>query len=240
MDIVGFILAASAVGFAGFAAVVVGTLYGIRRLIFAAKGEPYVPLLQSGRKPPYQYLDVDTNVTADSIARILRKYAATDVVGVYAKAALDALERENTKNASFNGVLDSKFTKGSISWEKFASAASGTHEAVVRNCAMLANRVQSFDYANYRAIERLYRRAPWKHDALPTPAQAEQRRLYQQQIGDMNALITSNDNLLVELDKLAAELSRLDSIDTSDGSTRMLEEIRTLIDETKYYSNKQP
>jgi hypothetical protein len=240
MDIVGFILAASAVGFAGFAAVVVGTLYGIRRLIFAAKGEPYVPLLQSGRKPPYQYLDVDTNVTADSIARILRKYAATDVVGVYAKAALDALERENTKNASFNGVLDSKFTKGSISWEKFASAASGTHEAVVRNCAMLANRVQSFDYANYRAIERLYRRAPWKHDALPTPAQAEQRRLYQQQIGDMNALITSNDNLLVELDKLAAELSRLDNIDTSDSSTRMLEEIRTLIDETRYYSNKQP
>ena len=236
MELFGFILAASAVGFAGFVAVVGATAYGLRRLFFAAKGEPYVPLLGSQRKRPYRYLDAETGVKPEDITRVLRKYLGVDVVGSYAKNALQAMETAEAKTESFQAVLDSKFTKGSLSWEKFASAGSAVYDAIVRNCTLLANRIQAFDPAEYRSIERSFNRGPWKRTPMPTAAQAERRELYRQSIGEMNSLIVANDNLLLELGKLTAELDKLDSIDSVQSNSRVVEEVRTLIEETKYYS----
>ena len=236
MDVVGFVLAASAVGFAGFLAMVGATFYGVRRLIFAAKGEPYVPLLKSNRKRNVKYLEAGSGVKPEEVTRVLRKYLNADMMSSYAKAGISALEQEKVKTQAFEAMLDSKFTRGSLSWEKFASAGSSVHEAVLRNCTALANRIQTFDVAQYRSVERAFKRGPWVREMQPTVAQAEQRELFRKQIGEMNALIVANDSLLLELGKLTAELDKLDSIEAAGTNSRLVEEIRTLIDETKYYS----
>lgn len=236
MDVVGFILTASAVGFAGFLTAACATFYGVRRLIYAAKGEPYVPLLQSSRKRNVKYLDAGAGVKPEEVTRILRRYLNADMMGSYAKAGLSALEQEKVKSEAFESTLDSKFAPGSISWEKFASAGSGVHEAVLHNCITLANRIQSFDVNEYRNVERAFKRTPWGRGMQPTAAQSERRELYRKQIGEMNALLVANENLLLELGRLTAELNKLDSIDAAETNSRLVEEIRTLIDETKYYS----
>ena len=64
---------------------------------------------------------------------------------------------------------------------------------------------------------------------------AERLRLYREMLASLDAIQETNDGLLLELDKLAAELGTLSSAGTSDGSDLIIEEIRRLVDEAKYY-----
>ncbi len=220
----------------GVAAIGFGCFYGIRRLVFAAKGEPYVPLFESKKKRPYQHLDAANGSTSEDIARVLRKYTNAPVVGTYAQTALRTLSDESHKSASFNAVLESKFAKGSLSYEKFLAAATGTHDAVVGNCARIANLVQTFDGTDYRNIERALNSSNRHQNQLPSATDEQKMQLYQGTLSNMSALSSANESLLLELDKLSAELGKLDNVDSTEDSARMLDEIRTLIDETKYYT----
>ena len=68
------------------------------------------------------------------------------------------------------------------------------------------------------------------------PAAAEKQRVLQQGLDDMDAILASTDQLLTELDKLTFELGKLTDMESNANSEHIVEEIRTLIDETKYYS----
>ena len=133
-------------------------------------------------------------------------------------------------------MLESKFTRDSLSYEKFLTAAIGTHDAVLNNCARLGNLIQTFDGTEYRNLERALNSSNRRQNQLPSATDEQKLQLYQGSMSNMSALISANDALLLELDKLAAELGKLDNIDSTEDSTRMLNEIRTLIDETKFYS----
>ena len=54
---------------------------------------------------------------------------------------------------------------------------------------------------------------------------------------EMQAICDRNDKLLLELDKLTAELQTLDDAGSSAKSDQLIEEIRQLSAETKYYRN---
>ena len=51
----------------------------------------------------------------------------------------------------------------------------------------------------------------------------------------LDKLIASNEKLLVELDKLSIELGKLTDADAVAETEGIVEEIRTLAEETKYY-----
>ena len=140
------------------------------------------------------------------------------------------------KAAYLHSVLDAKFQHGSISWEKFAVAADSSEKAILRNCSALANRLQTFDSAEYKRLERAQRLADRGRGPALDAVDTEKHDLMRSAIADMDALQTSNAQLLLELDKLSVELGKLADADTSEKSDRIVEEIRTLIDETKYYA----
>jgi len=228
-------LAATFLGLAGAAAVIFGLVYGARRGMYALKGEPYRPLLGPGKGPEYSHQDVDTGSDAASVKAVLKRYLQTNGVSKYARAGINALESADRKAANFRAVLDSKFQNGSLTWNKFASAASMTQEAVLRNCAELANAIQVFDHANYKSLEQTLRRSTFRRDATLSSTQEEQFRLLQAKLGEMESICNANDKVLLELDKLQVELDKLDDADSSAESERLINEIQTLIDETKYY-----
>ena len=232
----GVAVAAGVIGLGVTIAVILGIAWGIRRAIYAIKGEEYKPLLGDKTQREYEHQDIDAGATADSIAGVLRRYTHAVVVGKRASAGLSALDSEKRKSAAFHAVLEKKFQKGSLSWEKFSVAADLTHDAILRNCASLANRVQVFDRAGYQKKELGHRSSTWrKDDALLDPGAAEKQRVLQQGLDEMDALLASNDRLLTELDKLTFELGKLTDADATADGDHIVEEIRTLIDETKYY-----
>ena len=229
-------MAAGVIGIGASIAIIAGIAWGIRRAVYAVKGEEYKPLLGDKTQHEYEHQDVDAGATTESIANVLKRYTRADVVGKRASAALAALDNEKRKSAAFHAVLEKKFQRGSLSWDKFAVAADLSHDAILRNCAALANRVQVFDRAGYRKKELGHRSSTWrKDDALLDPAAAEKQRVLQEGLDEMDALLASNDRLLTELDKLTFELGKLTDADATADGDHIVEEIRTLIDETKYY-----
>lgn len=224
---------AMALAVAGVAALGIG--WGIRRAIYAIKGEEYKPLLGDKTQHDYEHQDVDAGATAESISNMLKRYTHAAVVGERAKEGLAALENDKRKRAAFHAVLEKKFQPNSLSWDKFAVAADMTHDAILRNCAALANRIQVFDRAGYKKDELGHRSSTWRKEQTLDPVEAEKQRVLQEGLDEMDAILKSNDKLLTELDKLTLELGKLSDADTSANTEGIVDEIRTLIDETKYY-----
>ena len=224
-------------GLGGSAAIIFGLIYGGRRAYYALKGETYRPLLTSGKE--VEYVHQDTSGTADiaSLKTIFRRYLQVSGVGKYAREGMIALDGTERKISGFYAMLDSKFQPGSITWEKFSAAASAAKEAVLRNCAELANAIQLFDNVDFRRLEQEERRTRFRRDVQLSPTQLEKQQLYRQKLGDMQAFCDANERILLELDKLALELDRIDDAGSSAESEHLIEEIRTLTAETKYYKD---
>ena len=216
-------------------AAIIAIIYVVRRVVYAVRGEEYVPIIKR-KKPPYEHQDVSAGATAESIRSVLARHMHTETVGKYARAGIAALDDDKRKTEYFRCVLDRKFQHGSLSWDKFAVAADSTHNAVLGNCAALANRVQTFDYLEYRRLERADRNAAHKRGEPLNATQQEQFALMKVALQDMDDLNRANSGLLLEFDKLTAEIGKLTDADVNDESDRIIGEIRTLIDETKYYS----
>ena len=234
----GLLVVAAVIGIIILIAIVFLIVYAIRRMIFAFRGEEYVPIITRKRKVrPYEHQDIDAGSTAESIRGILRRYVQAETVGAYARRAISNLNDEERKASYLHSVLDAKFQHGSLSWDKFAVAAKSSERAILQNCAALANRIQTFDYVEFRRLERADRNASHQRGEPLDATQKEKYSLMKATIVDMDVIMASNAQLLLELDKLSAELGKLADADTSEKSERIVEEIRTLIDETKYYSS---
>ena len=223
-------------GLAGSAALIFGLIYGVRRGVYALKGEPYRPLLGPGKDNEYQHQDVDSGANADSVKAVFKRNLSVKGTGPYARSGMEALSSAERKAANFRAVLDTKFEPGSLTWQKFAGAADATSQAVLRNCAELANDIQLFDYEDFSRSERARRKATYRSDApVLQTTQIEKQSLFHTQMVEMQAICDRNDKLLLELDKLTAELQTLDDTGSSAKSDQLIEEIRTLSAETKYY-----
>lgn len=187
------------------------------------------------RPKSYEYLDVDAGTTPERIAQVMRNYVDDAVVGVYAQDVIDALDSAEFRKRSLHAEIDSKFAEGSISWSRFANTADSALEAIVRNCALLANRVQAFDTAEYARLEQFFRSGGHSGDEASDRARLQRWKLLEDTRKEMDDIRATNEGLLLELGKLSAELGKLTSTASHDQSTQIAEEVSKLVDETKYY-----
>lgn len=237
--LVGLALVSGVVGLLSVAVILCFLLYGARRAYYALSGKTYVPLLEAGGAK-YEHQDVNAGASIDSIRTVLKRHLSTKGVNTYARAGLNSLESSERKATAFLNMLDSKFEPGSITWQKFAGAADATRQAVIRNCADLANAIQLFDYEDYRRTERTRRMATYRKSidgTMDQTTQIEKQHLHNKQLADMQAIIDRNDKLLLELDKFTAELGTLNDSGSSAESDKLIEEIQQLAAETKYYKD---
>ena len=187
------------------------------------------------RPKSYEYLDVDAGTTPERIVQVMRGYVDDPVVGTYAQDAIDTLDSAEFRKRSLHGEIDSKFAEGSISWSRFANTADSALEAIVRNCALLANRVQAFDTVEYMRLEQFFRSGGHSGDEASDRARLQRWRLLEDTRKEMDDIRATNEGLLLELGKLAAELGKLTSTASHDESAQIAEEVSKLVDETKYY-----
>lgn len=183
----------------------------------------------------YEHLDTSGGADEYDLAEVLKRYVHDPVVGQYASRALDEIEGMSKKKSSLYDIIAGKFEKGSLSWDKFTAVVDAAAQTVLKNTALLANRVQSFDVEEYRTMGSLIQTGGYKSDEIPDDIQEEKWQLLQRSLDDMRGVVAANERLLLELDKFSIELGQLESASNSEVNNNMLDEIRTLIDETKYY-----
>ena len=206
-----------------------------RRIYYAVSGKEYVPLFNGSKQPKYDHQDVEAGSTVESVRKVLNDYAKYDIVGKYAREGRSDMDSVDRKAEEFFAILDNKFQSGSLSWDKFAVGADTVQQAVLRNCATLANHIQTFDRADYRKLSRMRRDVSLKNGAALNAVQEEKLSMLEASLAEMDGIIATNDQLLLEFDKLMAELDKLQNADFNEESERLLDEIRTLIEETRYY-----
>lgn len=183
----------------------------------------------------FEYLDVERGTTAAHIVDVMQGYLEDYISGDYARSVIDALDAAEFRRRSLMPEIESKFEPNTISWDRFVGPAQAALDAVLRNCALLANRVQSFDSMDYARMEQFYRNGGFDGNGNTDPVRLQRWKLLYDTKREMDDLRSTNDGLLLELGKLSAELAKLSSSQTHEESTRIAEEVSKLVDETKYY-----
>lgn len=187
------------------------------------------------RTRKYEHLDTSGNVDEYDVQEVLKRYAHEPVVGQYASNALDEVEASAKKKDSLYDILSRKFGKGTMSWDKFTSVVDSAHVTIMKNAALLANRVQTFDVEGYRKMGGLIESGAYRTDQIPDDLQEEKWSLMRASLEDMKGVVAANERLLLELDKFAIELGQIESASNVDANNAMLDEIQDLVNQTQYY-----
>ena len=198
-----------------------------------------VKLLSAPRR---RMLDVGTGnsdavSSFDEVYSTLVDYRDARVVGSYAYNATQQLEDAARKRQRLDVTINSKFERGSLSWQRFTSLLESVMTTLTRNSAMIANKVQSFDDEGYLRSRDLIESGDYRYDQVPDDIQEERYAIYEDTLVSMQDILNANERLILEMDRFASELSHLDSTSLSTESDEMLEEIKRLVDETRYYAN---
>lgn len=186
----------------------------------------------------YVRLDPDKGDTSGDVIKVMRRYVGDQVLGKYAQGVIDVLDSAEMKHQTLFTELDSTFQRGTISWDKFAAPSYAALDAILRNSALLANRIQSFDTAAYLRLQNSMGTEWRRLDDLTNQTnqtREERWRLFKSTLASFGEILETNEGLLLELDKLAAELVSLTASSPTEQSDRIIEEIRRLVDEAKYY-----
>jgi hypothetical protein len=156
-------------------------------------------------------------------------------VGTYAKHAIAELESAEVKRAHLYETIGSKFQEGSLTWMKFAEVVDAATNAIVHNSSILARRIQTFDVDDYNRTTRNTITGLFRRSTIPESLREEKREVYEMSLNDMRGIVAANERLLIELDKFKNEMAQLETSANAEVNDRLLEEVNTLVEETKYY-----
>lgn len=180
-------------------------------------------------EPEYRLLESAEVNEADDVLPQLHGLSELAVVGPYAREAATQVETAQHRYGRLRRVIGTTFSEGSMSWDKFMAVVDAAERTLLRNCALLANRAQSFDAEGYRQMRRQLTKGS------SGAAGKEGLSIYEDALSDMSEVIEANERLLLEMGKLEMEISDMESDDNREDNTRMLDEVRELVEQTKYY-----
>lgn len=175
------------------------------------------------KDPDVKLLEPAKVMSDDEVVPVLEEYADTPYVGEIASEALEQVRSASRKRKRLRKVISVQFAEGSMSWDKFCRLVDVAERTILRNAALVANGVQSFDREGYvKARKR-------------GQAQAEQLALYDKTLADLQEVLSANERVLLEMAKLEMELTQLEADDTREDASQTIEELQGLIEETRYY-----
>lgn len=180
-------------------------------------------------EPEYHLLETGQVSDTEDVLPYLKSMGELPVVGSYADEASGQIETMERRHQRLYRVIESTFGETSLSAGKFCAVADSARSTLLRNCALLANRIQAFDVDAYRKSKR---RLP---GAGESTLANEQLAIYEDALSDMREVLEANERLLLEMGKLEMELSDLQGDDTREDNTKMLDEVKSLVEQTKYY-----
>lgn len=204
---------------AGMSIIAVPALLGI---LFAAnihflKGPSQKPVL------------AESVLNLDEAKTILKEYGDSKYLKSMAQTASEQLDRILRCRMRLSGILEQKFTKGTMSWDKFNQVVVSAEAAALHNVVAMASRMQLFDEKEYERLQH------YREDNIPDDIQEQQLSLYLKNFEDMRTMIALNEKILLKLNTLTLEISSCANEKHEDLNDGLLQEIEKLIGETKLY-----
>ncbi|MDF2938764.1 MAG: hypothetical protein K0Q90_4137 [Paenibacillaceae bacterium] len=145
--------------------------------------------------------------------------------------AADQSERMDKKKAALFAVLGSRFSQEELSYRKFSSVILAVERLFDQNVKGMYSNVSLLSASGLASAK-----APPKSSRFSGKLQQEKLALYQEYLGSVDGFVQANEEILLKLDKLLLEISRLETTDYRElEATPCMQEIDDLIHQTKFY-----
>jgi hypothetical protein len=144
--------------------------------------------------------------------------------------AMEQLTRLKKKVETLVKVLGERFDPSELSYKKFHSVVFEVEKLFYLNIRGVLNRLDVFDEAEFAALTSR------KAKSFSPTLLREKTEVYQDYLAYVKSVVEGNEEILLKLDKLLLEISRLDSVDVDEiENMSAMQEIDSLIHQTKYY-----
>ncbi len=200
--------------------------YGNYKLLFS---EPEVKLLKGG----------ELTETKDYIQALDERHGKK-VFDPMIDTAIDQVYRLLDKDKALDSILLQYFTPQEMTYIRFQGVIDSVQSLFYSNIKKMINRIIIFDNKDYvRTVEKMskLRNLPTLNDPYSPSSQAgKQLQIYDEHIKYVRNLVNDNESILVKMDSLLLEISKLDDM-SSQGLDNMdaIREINELIEQTKFY-----
>jgi BMFP domain-containing protein YqiC len=144
--------------------------------------------------------------------------------------ALEQLDRMRKKQETLLNVLIQRFEPNELSYKKFASVTQEVEKLFYLNVRSVLNRLNVFDESEFESVRSQ------KSSRFSLELLQEKTEMYNEHLSFVKNSLGTNEEILLKLDKLLLEISRLDSFELGDiENMPCMQEIDSLIKQTKYY-----
>lgn len=148
--------------------------------------------------------------------------------------AVEQIRRIEDKDRALDSILAQFFVPQEITFTRFQSAINSVQAIFYNNVKKMINRMLIFDNNEYNKLSEKITRSR-EDGTIPRSADA-QMKIYGEHIRYVRELVNLNEDILVKLDGLLLEISKLDDLDEKGlENIAAIQEINDLIDQTKYY-----
>lgn len=149
--------------------------------------------------------------------------------------AIDQVYRLQDKDKALDSILSQYFSPQEMTYTKFQSVIDSVQALFYNNLKKMINRMIIFDYKDYTKLMNKLGNASV---AGTSKSASTQLKIYNEHIDYVKGLVEMNESILVKLDSLLLEISKLDDIDEAGlEELAAIQEINDLISQTKYYKN---
>ncbi|KRE48880.1 hypothetical protein [Paenibacillus sp. Soil724D2] len=144
--------------------------------------------------------------------------------------ALRQLERLRKRMETLLGLLNQRFDPNELTYKKFTSVAQEVENLFYLNIRSILGRMHVFDENEYKIVMLK------ESSRLPSDLIAEKMMVYNEFLSFVKDSLGTNEEILLKIDKLLMEISRLDSLELADiEQMPCMQEIDSLIKQTKHY-----
>lgn len=181
---------------------------------------------ENNKKESKQINDLQTD---DDFKTELVKCMAKREFKDSAAQAMKQLDRMRKKINILDEVLSQHFEKGSLTYDKFNNTIENVEELFFDNLRKMILKITIFDQDEYNNMARDNRN-------LSTAAVMQRNAIYKEYVEYANLILEKNENILIKLDNLLLEISKLDDVEESNiENLATVQEVNELIEQTKYY-----
>lgn len=179
---------------------------------------------------PSVVLPVKQIRTHEDYVEALTHYRRIKALEDNISVALEQLDRMRKKKDTLLDVLNQRFDPMELSYKKFASVTEEVEKLFYLNVRSILNRLNVFDETEFNSVMN------HKPTSFSQKLMQEKREMYNEYLSFVKSSLGTNEEILLKLDKLLLEISRLDSFEPGDiENMPCMQEIDSLIKQTKYY-----
>ena len=165
----------------------------------------------------------------DDYVRAFRRFKGIKAYKKEAAAAMDQMGRMEKKKAALLGVLGRRFEPSELSFQKFAAAIIEVEKLFYLHLRGILNKLSVVHAAG---IDVPGAASPHRSEQLIQ----EKTTLYQQYVVYATGCLSANEGILLKLDQLLLEITKLSLADHRDVmEMACMKEIDVLINQTKFY-----